>query len=158
MHALPDELQALALLVTANAVPLILAKLARDFGAAPLDFGHVMPDGERLFGSHKTWRGLIAGTLACMLVAGWLGLPLAVGAGFGLLSLAADACCSSAKRRMRLRPGTEVLGLDHIAEALLPLIVFAQPLSLDLYEIVAVMLAFVVLDRTTRRLRHRQWI
>jgi CDP-archaeol synthase len=158
MHSLPDELQALALLVTANAVPLILAKLARDFGAAPLDFGYVMPDGERLFGSHKTWRGLIAGTLACMLVAAWLKLPLEVGAGFGALSLAADACCSSAKRRMRLRPGTEVLGLDHIAEALLPLIVFAQPLSLDLYEIVAVMLAFVVLDRTTRRLRHSQWI
>jgi CDP-archaeol synthase len=158
MHSLPDELQALALLVTANAVPLILAKLARDYGAAPLDFGRVMPDGERLFGSHKTWRGFIGGTLACMAVAAWLGLPLEVGAGFGALSLAADAWSSSAKRRMRLRPGTEVLGLDHIAEALLPLLVFAEPLSLDLYEIVAVMLAFVVLDRSTRRLRHRQWI
>lgn len=158
MHALPDELQALALLVTANAVPVILAKLARDYGAAPLDFGHVMPDGERLFGSHKTWRGLITGTLACMLVAAWFRLPLEVGAAFGALSLAADAWCSSAKRRMRVRPGTEVLGLDHIAESLLPLLVLAEPLSLDLYEIVAVTLAFVVLDRSTRRLRHSEWL
>jgi CDP-diglyceride synthetase len=158
MHALPDELQALALLVTANAVPLILAKLAGGYGAAPLDFGCVMPDGERLFGSHKTWRGLIAGTLACMLVAASFGLPLEIGAGFGALSLAADAACSSIKRRMHVRPGTEVLGLDHVAEALLPLLVFAEPLSLDLFEIAAVMLAFVALDRSTRRLRYRQWI
>ncbi|HEX7013116.1 MAG TPA: CDP-archaeol synthase [Steroidobacteraceae bacterium] len=158
METLIDELHALGLLAAANAVPVIVAQLFRDRGATPLDFGHVMRDGERLFGDHKTWRGLASGTLAAALVAALMGLPAALGAAFGLLSLAADAASSAAKRRMHLRPGTEVLGLDQLGEALLPLIVFAEPLSLSVGEIVIVTISFVLLDTATARLRHRRWL
>jgi hypothetical protein len=58
-----DEVRALALLIATNAVPVVVAKLARDRLAAPLDFGWVLADGERLFGSHKTWRGLYPASL-----------------------------------------------------------------------------------------------
>jgi CDP-archaeol synthase len=85
-----DELHAFALLIAANAVPVIVAKLARERGAAPLDFGLVMPDGQRLFGSHKTWRGLLSGIAACALLALYLGIPVWVGAGFAAVSLAAE--------------------------------------------------------------------
>lgn len=44
----------------------------------------------------------------------------------------ADALSSAAKRRMHLEPGTEHVGLDQIGEALLPLALFARPLSLGL--------------------------
>jgi hypothetical protein len=153
-----DELHAFALLIAANAVPVIVGKLARGRAALPLDFGRVMPDGERLFGSHKTWRGLASGIAACVLLALYLGLPVWLGAAFAAVSLAADAWSSAAKRRMRLKPGSEVLGLDQLAEVLIPLFVFAAPLGLQLMEIVLVTVCFVVLDAVTAPLRHRSWL
>jgi CDP-diglyceride synthetase len=153
-----DELHAFALLIAANAVPVIVGKLARGRAALPLDFGRVMPDGERLFGSHKTWRGLASGITACALLALYLGLPVWLGAAFAAVSLAADACSSAAKRRMRLKPGSEVLGLDQLAETLIPLFVFAEPLGLQLTEIVLVTVCFVVLDTVTAPLRRRSWL
>ena len=153
-----DELHAFALLIAANAMPVIVGKLVRGRAAAPLDFGLIMPDGERLFGSHKTWRGLASGIAACALLAVYFGLPVWLGAGFAALSLAADACSSAAKRRMRLKPGSEVLGLDQLAETLLPLFVFAEPLGLQLTEIVLVTVCFVVLDTVTAPLRRRSWL
>ena len=153
-----DELHAFALLTAANAVPVIVGKLARDRGALPLDFERVMPDGERLFGSHKTWRGLVSGILACALLAVWFGLPVWLGAGFAAVSLLADACSSAAKRRMRLKPGSEVLWLDQLAEALLPLLIFAEPLGLQLSEIAGVTACFIAIDAATAGLRHRRWL
>jgi hypothetical protein len=153
-----DELHAFALLIAANAVPVIVGKLALERGALSLDFGHVMPDGERLFGSHKTWRGLFSGILACVLLAAYLDLPIELGAGFAAVSLAADAWSSAAKRRLHLRPGTEMLWLDQLAETLVPLLVFAEPLRLGLGEIVVVTAAFVALDTATAQLRHRRWL
>jgi hypothetical protein len=153
-----DELHAFALLIAANAVPAIVGKLARGRASLPLDFGHVMPDGERLFGSHKTWRGLLCGVAACTLVAVHLELPAAVGAGFGALSLAADAWSSAAKRRMRLEPGTEAPGLDQLAETLVPLFAFAEPLELQLTEIVIVTGGFLALEAATFRLRQQRWL
>lgn len=120
-----DAIHALALLSAANATPVITAQLARDRWSAPIDFGYVMPDGERLFGSHKTWRGLICGILACTLVGALFDLPVGVSAGFAATSLLADAASSAVKRRLRLKPGTEYVGLDQVGEAMLPLVLFA---------------------------------
>ncbi len=153
-----DELHAFALLIAANATPVVVGKMARDRASLPLDFGRVMPDGERLFGSHKTWRGLASGILACVLLAIYFELPVWLGAGFAALSLFADACSSAAKRRMRLKPGSEVLGLDQLAEALVPLLVFAGPLGLQLSEIAGVTACFVVIDAATAGLRRRRWL
>lgn len=158
MGVIIDVLHAFALLIAANAVPVIVAKLAGEHGVLPLDFGRVMPDGQRLFGSHKTWRGLLSGIAACALLALYLGIPVWVGVGFAAVSLAADACSSAAKRRLRLKPGSEVLGLDQLAEALIPLFVFAEPLGLQLAEIALVTTCFVLLDAATAGLRHRRWL
>lgn len=158
MHGLIDELHALALLIAANAIPVLVAKLTRNRGSFPLDFGYVMRDGERLFGNHKTWRGLVSGTLGCALLAAWLGLPAWLGAAFAFLSLLADAWSSFAKRRLRLKSGTDVLALDQLGEALVPLLAFSQPLSLGPGEIAAVTVAFVLLSTVTAPLRHRPWL
>jgi CDP-2,3-bis-(O-geranylgeranyl)-sn-glycerol synthase len=158
MEAMFDEVRALALLVAANAVPLIVGKLARHRGVLPLDFGYVMRDGERLFGSHKTWRGLISGTIACSLVGAYLGLNFLIGAGFGLVSLLADAASSAVKRRLGFKPGTERVGLDHAGESILPLLLFAGPLSIGLTGILLVTISFVLLDVATASLRHRTWL
>jgi CDP-2,3-bis-(O-geranylgeranyl)-sn-glycerol synthase len=155
---LADEIRALALLSAANAAPVIVAQFARDRWSAPIDFGRMLPDGERLFGSHKTWRGLISGILACTVVGMLFGLPIGVSAGFAPASLLADAVSSAAKRCMHLKPGAEYVGLDQIGEALLPLVLFARPLSLELVETVAVTATFIVLDVATAQLRHRRWL
>jgi CDP-2,3-bis-(O-geranylgeranyl)-sn-glycerol synthase len=124
--------------------------------AWPLDFGLELADGKRLFGSHKTWRGLAAGTLACALVAPLVGLGAGSGAVFGALALLGDALSSAVKRRLSLRPGVEIIGLDQLPEALLPLTVFAGPLGIGAIEIAAVALAFMLLDLLVMPLRHRR--
>lgn len=153
-----DAIRALALLSAANATPVIVAQLARDRWSTPLDFGYVMSDGERLLGSHKTWRGLIVGVLAGLGVGAMFDLSLLSSAGFAATSLLADVVSSAAKRRMHLKPGTESVGLDQLGEALLPLILFSTPLSLAPAEIVGVTVIFVLLDLSTTRLRHRSWL
>ncbi|HKQ12700.1 MAG TPA: CDP-archaeol synthase [Steroidobacteraceae bacterium] len=150
-----DEFRALVLLVAANAVPVVVARLSRGRWAAPLDFGCVLADGERLFGSHKTWRGLLSGIAAGAAVSLVLDVMPVIGAGFACASLLADATSSAVKRRMHLKPGTEYLGIDQIGEALVPLGLFATPLSLQWSEVFAVTAIFTVLDVATARFRHR---
>lgn len=151
-------LHALALLIAANATPVVVAKIARGRAGAPLDFGYVLADGERLFGSHKTWRGLASAIVAATIAATLMRLPSWVGAAFAVTSLIADALSSAVKRRMKLRPGTECLGLDQLGEAVLPLLLFSRPLSLNAAEILLVTVAFVVLDVAVAGLRQRPWL
>ncbi len=154
LDPVPPSFIALALLVAANAVPVIVAILARDRWSYPLDGGRTLLDGQRLLGAHKTWRGLVSGTLAAAMTGSLLGLPVWVGAGFGALSLLADATSSMVKRRLRLAPGTEFPGLDQLGEALLPLLAFAGTLSLGLGDILALTATFILLDVVTAPLRH----
>lgn len=153
-----EALHALVLLIAANATPVIVAKLANDRWSAPLDFGCVLADGERLFGSHKTWRGLVSGVLAASFAAALMRLPLWVGAAFAAVSLVADALSSSVKRRMKVQPGTECPGVDQLGEALLPLVLFAQPLSLDARRVALITIVFCTLDMAATRWRHRRWL
>lgn len=152
-----SSLHALALLVASNATPVLLSKVAGTRATFPVDFGYVMRDGERLLGSHKTWRGLFAGIAAGALTAWLLNLSPRLGAEFALLSLIADATSSFIKRRMRLKPGTEFLGLDQLGETLLPLAVFATPLALGFGDILVVAAIFIVIDVATTPLRRQRW-
>jgi len=113
-----------------------------------------MPDGTRLLGNHKTWRGLIAAIVACGLAAQLLALGFAFGAAFAGLALLGDASSSFIKRRLRRPPGAEVPGIDQIPESLLPLLALQRPLGLGLVEILVITAAFAVLDIATTKLRH----
>ncbi len=152
------EFRALALLVIANAVPVLAAGLARGRWSYPLDCGCTLADGQRLFGAHKTWRGLATGIAATTLTAWLVGLPPWLGAGFAAVSLLADAASSMAKRRLRLPPGTELPGLDHLAEAVVPLLVFAQLLKIDFADILRVTATFMLLNVVTVPLRRSRWL
>ena len=146
--------RALLLIMVANVLPWAASRLLPRRWTAPLDCGLRSRDGRRLLGDHKTWKGLLVGTLGCGLTAMLTGPGLAIGAGFGALSLAGDALSSALKRRLRLAPGTEIQGLDQLPEALLPSIVFAGALRLGPAEIMASALAFLVLDILVTRARH----
>jgi CDP-2,3-bis-(O-geranylgeranyl)-sn-glycerol synthase len=140
-------------LAVSNTAPWAAGLLLGKTWSAPMDMGLVLPDGERLLGSHKTWRGLVVGSVACSLAACLTGFSLISGAGFGAASLLGDALSSCAKRRMRLRPGQNVPGLDQLPEALLPLCLFGSSLHLGLVDIAVVAVTFTTLNLLFERSR-----
>jgi CDP-2,3-bis-(O-geranylgeranyl)-sn-glycerol synthase len=97
----------------------------------PLDGGRMLWS-KRIFGAHKTWRGLVAGTVVGLAAfagqrliydAGWLrGLaaidygdtPLAVGFLLGLGTGIGDAVKSFFKRRIAIAPGEPWIGFDQL--------------------------------------------
>ena len=143
----------LLLTIVANTLPWAASRALPHRWTASLDCGLRLRDGRRLLGDHKTWKGLAAGVLGCGLTAWLVGPGLAVGAGFGALSLTGDALSSAVKRRLALRPGTEIPGLDQLPEALLPSIVLAEALGLGAADILASALAFLALDILVTRVR-----
>jgi CDP-2,3-bis-(O-geranylgeranyl)-sn-glycerol synthase len=147
-------LSALLLVVVANMAPWASGRLLRRRLALPLDLGLCVRDGTRLLGDHKTWRGLLAGELACALAARLLGYSYLVGIAFAALSLVADAGSSFIKRRLRLSPGAELPALDTLPEALLPLLILAEPLGISSLEALGIALVFLCLDVAARPLRH----
>ena len=148
-------LGALLLVIIANVAPWAAGRWSPGRWAAPLDGGARLADGTRVLGNHKTWRGVVAGALACGMAAPLLGHAVWLGLAFGTLSLLADAASSFVKRRCRVAPGREIPGLDQLPEALAPLIVLSRPLGIGLWDSLAVGLVFLVLDLAVMRARHR---
>jgi len=149
------SLAAFLMVVIANSAPWLAGQLLHPRLAYPLDGMARWPDGIRVLGDHKTWRGFIAAVFTCGIAGLLLHLGVLLGAGFGALAMFGDALSSAIKRRLRLASGSAVFGLDQVPEALLPLLVFADKMHLNAIEIVAVTLAFVTLDRMTSYFRHK---
>ena len=147
------NLPALLVLIAANATPVVLARLLGSRYSAPIDAGGSLHDGRPLFGPHKTWRGLIAGTLAGATVASLLSPGLLLGGAFGALALVGDLFSSFLKRRLGCASGAAVPLLDQLPEALLPMLVLHGPMGLDSVAIIGTALAFTGLDLIAARLR-----
>lgn len=138
--------RALLLLILANSLPWLLGRVLKGRWAAPLDLGLMLPDGRRLLGGHKTWRGAAAAACGCTIAAWLSGLHWWTGTAFAALSLLGDALSSLCKRRLAVAPGREVVLLDQLPEALLPLIALRASLALDPAAIAAVAGTFTLLD------------
>jgi len=150
-----EELTLLALIVTANAAPILLDDLLGRRFAWPLDGGKVLADGRRLLGGSATVRGVLAAVAASTGAAMALGQPAGVGALVGLLAMTGDALSSFVKRRLDLAPGTGAPGLDQIPEALLPLLAVAGRYGFGWWDIGALVLGFVLFDLAVSRLLYR---
>lgn len=152
-------LPAFVLLAATNTAPVLASWLLRHHGNAPLDGGLVLGDGQRLFGDHKTWRGLLAATIAGATVAWLFEFAPWLGALAGTATIAGDALSSCVKRRLALPPGTITFGLDQVPEAVLPLAVAWRALRLDLLSFSIAIALFAVLDfaasHVLATIRHR---
>jgi CDP-2,3-bis-(O-geranylgeranyl)-sn-glycerol synthase len=120
-----------------NMTPILVAKapwpILRNW-TTPIDFGKTFR-GKRIFGAHKTWRGIVTGMIASTLVLAvqqyifrrapdlqdWIGgfdfdqLPtLIVGPLFGLGALGGDAIKSFFKRQRATPPGETWFPFDQI--------------------------------------------
>lgn len=164
----------------ANMAPVLAARLVPSW-TKPIDFGCRL-NGQRLFGAHKTWRGLLAGVAAASLALATLDVlagrvpairrllpdaqldaPLLTGAWIGLGALMGDLAKSFIKRRLGIRPGRAWFPFDQL-DWLLGAILFARavaPLApAQAQRVLAVGLAsHVVVHALGRAVRlNRSWI
>lgn len=132
------------MLVLANGSPVIAARLLHGHGNRPIDGGRLWHDGRPLLGPSKTWRGLIVGTLSCLLFALVAGLDWLFGALFGLLALWGDMVSSFTKRRMGLAASARAPWLDQLPEAVLPMLLAWFWLGLPFVHAMVVAVVFSV--------------
>lgn len=145
----------LLLLSIANLAPILLFRLSGRQPGARLDGGLDFFDRRPLLGPSKTVRGVAAAVVAVALVAPLLGFSPYLGAVVGGCSMLGDALSSFCKRRLGIPESAKAIGLDQIPEALLPLLVVADSLSLSAVQIAVVTLAFFALEIPTSRLLFR---
>jgi CDP-diglyceride synthetase len=141
----------LLLLVATNSAPVLVSWIAGTRGNWPLDFGASLPDGRRILGSHKTWRGVAAAVLAAGGLALILGLPFGFGAAFGAMAMLGDSVSSFIKRRIDCKPGAWIPGLDQLPEAALPLLLGYSLLELNAMSFLGTLLIFSGLDLLASR-------
>jgi len=88
-------------------------------GGRAVDFGRTMPDGERIFGDHKTVRGLLSGLVIGIIV----GIFESFLSGSDMTRMAALASAGALlgdlggafiKRRMGIKPGQPLPGVDQL--------------------------------------------
>jgi len=155
MHDVWLGIRLLLLLGVANSGPIAARRLLGDRWSWPLDAGLHFTDGRPLLGRSKTVRGIAVAVAACMLCGPLLGLPIAVGAVIGAVSMAGDALSSFVKRRLAIEPSGQAFGLDQIPESLLPLLAVQGMLDLSLLQVALITSAFVLLEIPLARLSYR---
>lgn len=136
----------LLLIVSANAAPLLIRKLLRYHYTWPVDCGFDFYDGRPLFGSAKTWRGLLASILLTMGMASILGFPPSFGAGFASLSMIGDLLASFCKRRMGKAPSSRARGLDTVPESLIPVWILKDTLAISGADVVLIVVLFFLME------------
>lgn len=145
---LPVELELLLLIVIANGAPVIATRVFGEWGAYPLDGGRVLVDGHRLLGHSKTWRGVLAATLATGVGAVLLNGLWLIGVTIGIAAMLGDLLSSFIKRRLGMASSSMALGLDQMPESLLPLLAVAGRFDLSGSTIAWTVAGFVVLELT----------
>ncbi|HLV78152.1 MAG TPA: CDP-archaeol synthase [Marinobacter sp.] len=138
------SLELFIMLVLANGSPVLVERLLRERGAWPVDGGRCWQDGRPLFGRSKTWRGVLAGTLSCLIFGALVGLGWVFSGLFGLLALTGDLISSFIKRRRGFSAGARAPGLDQLPEALLPMLLAWAWLPLAIWQVILVTLCFAL--------------
>ena len=158
--SLPEIAASVILIGTANAAPVALKLLLSNRYSRPIDGGLVLPDGYRLLGPSKTWRGVAIAILVPACLSPLMGLSWRAGALVGATAMAGDCMASFLKRRLGLTASSMALGLDQIPESLLPAIsmrVYAQLTAIDIFMVVFIFfVGELVLSRVFFRLGLRE--
>ena len=134
----------LVLSFVANSAPIFGAWLFGSRWSTPIDGGRLFRDGRAVLGKSKTIRGVILSLTSCMVVAELLDMTWLFGLVFGAASMAGDALSSFIKRRLDIPPSGRFIGLDQLPEILLPLLVCAQWLAVDLISIILLAAIFCI--------------
>lgn len=139
-------IHALILLLVANGAPVIASKLMGKRLAWPVDNGLFLGDGQPLFGSSKTWRGIVFSTGVGGCASVLLGFSFGTGVLFSLLTMSGDLLASFIKRRCGLVESSRARGLDTIPESLIPLWLLRQSMDLGWPDITVVIVLFFMIE------------
>ncbi|MBL1293567.1 MAG: CDP-archaeol synthase [Thiotrichales bacterium] len=145
----------LALLISANAAPILATKLLPTVGACPIDNGVTFIDRKPLLGESKTVRGLFAALIITSVVAPIVGLPVAIGLTVAVGAMIGDLMSSFIKRRLGVAASGKAPGLDQIPESLIPLLFIQSQMNFGIYDIVLLLILFVVLEMVLSRIFFR---
>lgn len=137
----------LLLLACANGAPVLARIVFGKLFSQPLDSGKILADGQPLFGSSKTIRGLIAAIVTTTFVAPILEVPPGTGFVIACLAMTGDLFSSFLKRRNKLESSSKATGLDQIPESLLPAIAGMYLLDLSLFDVLVIVVLFFVLEK-----------
>jgi|TARA_B100001121_G_scaffold21369_1_gene16620 CDP-2,3-bis-(O-geranylgeranyl)-sn-glycerol synthase len=148
-------LELFVMLVLANGMPVVVAKLCRGAWDWPIDGNRHWPDGRPVLGPSKTWRGLVSGALSSALFSAWVGLGFLFGLAFGLLGLLGDMASSFVKRRLGLASSARALWLDQLPEAALPMAVAVLWLPVAVWDATLVVLLFALSNIFFSPILHR---
>lgn len=123
--------------------------------AWPVDGGAVFR-GRRVFGDHKTWRGIVVGVFVGMIVATLQGRPLLHGAVLAFGNFLGDLLGAFVKRQRGLKSGESSLLVDAIPSPVVALASGALviPVPLTLSQSVLVVAATVPLHMAANRFWH----
>lgn len=137
-------LELLSLLAIANGTPVLVNKLLGTRFAYPLDGGAKFFDGQPLFGSSKTIRGILVAVSMTTAVGTLFGMSWKIGFVFGTVAMGGDLFSSFLKRRLHFVAGDRATGLDQIPESLFPLLACGHALALTAREITVIVVVFFV--------------
>jgi CDP-2,3-bis-(O-geranylgeranyl)-sn-glycerol synthase len=148
-------IQATGLLVIANGAPILVNKALGKRWACPLDNRLKLPDGHRLLGNTKTWRGCCSAIIFTFPVAVLSGIEPLIGVLFGMLTMIGDLFASFIKRRMGRAESSRTRGLDTVPESLLPILALKTPLGLDLIDIILIVTFFFLIEELISPILYR---
>jgi len=141
-----ELLSLLLLIIIANGAPILIRWLLNnDFNLA-VDFGLKLPDNNRLLGSSKTWRGILAAMLATTAGAWFLGHHPETGILVAVYAILGDLCSSFIKRRLSMKPGSMAPLLDQVPESLFPAFMLKDVFNLDISSVILLVLIFIIVE------------
>jgi hypothetical protein len=136
----------LSLIIVANGTPVLLRFFLRTRLDAPVDFGAMLPDGRRLFGDSKTWRGVVGAILSTAVFAALMGYSARIGMQVAIFAILGDLISSFIKRRLGMRQSCMAPLLDQIPESYLPALVLMNEFELDDMQLIALVAVFVIVE------------
>ncbi len=148
----PDFVTLLLLIIIANSTPVLVRFIFNKHLDTAIDFGAILADGQRLFGSSKTWRGVAGAVLTTSLTAWLLDYSILTGCKIALLALLGDLLSSFTKRRLGLKSGGMAPLLDQVPESLLPAIILMNEFGLGLKDVAFIVISFIVLELLLSRI------
>lgn len=134
-----------------NISPLFVAKIP--LFNTPVDFKKTL-GGKRIFGDHKTWRGIVIGIIIGMVTAFLQGRMPIHGAILALGNFAGDLIGAFIKRQYGIPPGGSSLIIDSVPSPLTALLFayIAGFLTLSIWQSVFIILCIVPLHLLANRL------
>lgn len=141
-----EFLQLLFLIIIANGAPVLVRLLLKDHLDLAVDLGAKFADSNRIFGSSKTWRGIIAALLATPAVAFLLGYSPETGFQIAVFAILGDLLSSFIKRRLGMESSSKAFLLDQVPESLLPALMVKHSFSLVLADILILVFVFIIID------------